>query len=236
MESFYSDDSDVQKGIVIKQRHTRKVVNLCHSLATHLGLSTHDDFLARLIGLFHDVGRFSQFSIYKTFNDAKSENHALMGLKVLADESLLVSLPLKDQENIEFAIKNHNAREIEFVKDPRKMMFAKLIRDADKLDIFRVLRPYLTRNDKEPCSANFIAQFKNGGQCDYSMIRTQNDRKLVRLLWIYDINYSWTLKKVMDKGYVEEVIDSLPQTPDMKEGFAVLDKYIKEKLQQKDSA
>lgn len=38
-----------------------------------------------MIGLFHDVGRFYQFTVYRTFNDALSENHAKLGLKVIKD-------------------------------------------------------------------------------------------------------------------------------------------------------
>ncbi|WP_432748909.1 HD domain-containing protein [Pectinatus haikarae] len=234
IKSFYSKDKNVQEGILIKEEHTRKVTAIAYSLAVHLQMNEHDALLARIIGLFHDIGRFKQFSIYKTFNDAQSENHALLGLKILKEQRLLGELTETDQTLIEFAVKNHNAKQVEPTEDRRYLFFARLIRDADKLDIFRVLQPYLTTDDVEPCSKTFIGQFKNGGQCDYNMIRTQNDRKLVRLLWIYDVNFSWTLDKIVSQGYVAEIVKSLPQTEDMKKGFALLKKYIMHKLQYED--
>lgn len=234
IKSFYNDNKEIQEGISIKEVHTKKVASISGVLAGHLQLNKHDVILAQIIGLFHDIGRFKQFTIYKTFNDALSENHALLGLKVLQEYNLLERLSPDDRQLLEFAIRNHNAKQIEQTKDKRQLLFAKIIRDADKLDIFRVLRPYLTTGDIEPCSAVFVEQFKNGGQCDYKLIRTQNDRKLVRLLWIYDINFSWTLSKIVSQGYVEEIINSLPQTADMKIGFGVLKNYISQKLKQPD--
>ena len=57
-------------------------MNLSRLKRRHLQLSLHDVQLAEIMGLFHDVGRFRQYSIYKTFNDAQSEDHADLGLKV----------------------------------------------------------------------------------------------------------------------------------------------------------
>ena len=234
MKSFYSDDEDIQKAILIKEEHTKKVVNLSEKLAEHLKLDMHDEFLIKFIGLFHDIGRFKQYTLYKTFNDGKSVNHAALGLEILQEIPIMQKLSSDDCELVNFAIGNHNAKQIEAATDPRKIAFAKMIRDIDKLDIFRVLKPYLTYNDIEPCSLDFIEQFKAGGQCDYQKMRTQNDRKLVRLLWIYDLNYSWTLQQILQENYIEEIIKSLPQTNDMQQGFYILDKYIKKKAAQPD--
>lgn len=235
MKSFHTNNLQVDLGITIKETHTLKVADNAEALARRLNLAEHDVLLAKIIGLFHDVGRFKQFSVYKTFNDAASENHALLGLKILKEKRLLVQLPEDERQLIEFAIKNHNTKAIEKTDSKRRLLFAKIIRDADKLDIFRVLRPYLTFDDKEPCSDFFIKQFQDGGQCDYTMIRTQNDRKLVRLLWLYDVNFAWTLGKITEQGYVNEIISALPQTENMQKGFGLLKKYIEKKLQQRDA-
>ncbi len=234
IKSFYNENDEIQQGILTKEFHTKQVVDIAGELAAHLKMNPHDILLAKITALFHDVGRFHQFSVYKTFNDAISENHALLGLKIMRDIPCIKCLDNDDAQIITFAIRNHNAKQIEATADKRKLYFAKLIRDADKLDIFRVLRPYLTTSDEEPCSAAFIRQFQNGGQCDYYEMRTQNDRKLVRLLWIYDVNFAWTLDKIISKGYVDEIIHSLPQTADMKKGFNILHTYISKKLSQKD--
>ena len=152
MKSFYSDDAQVQQGILIKERHTGYVTANCVELAKFLRLPTHDVELAEIIGLFHDVGRFRQYSVYKTFNDADSEDHADLGIKVIAELNFFRELAATDYELVKFTIQNHNKKIVAPTDDARKMLFAKIIRDADKLDIYRVLEPFLAQDnaDKMP--------------------------------------------------------------------------------------
>ena len=135
MKSFYTDDAEVQRGILLKEKHTGYVTSNCVELAKFLNLSNHDVELAEIIGLFHDVGRFYQYQKYKTFNDAQSEDHANLALKVIEGLEFFNELSIDDYELVKFAIKNHNKKVIEPSDDDRKIFFAKLIRDADKLDI-----------------------------------------------------------------------------------------------------
>ena len=90
-----------------------------------LKLSTHDTELAEIIGLFHDVGRFRQYSIYKTFNDADSEDHADLALKVIDELDFFTELADRDYELVKFAIQNHNKKIIAPTDDARKILFAK---------------------------------------------------------------------------------------------------------------
>lgn len=247
MKQFATDDEEVMQGIRIKMIHTGYVTAIARELAQHLQLAPHDVWLAEIMGLFHDVGRFRQYSMYKTFNDAQSEDHADLGLKVLAEEMpYMDDLPAEDAELVRFAIRNHNKKEIEPVADKRKLLFARILRDADKLDIYRVLLPYLTPDgvDKAPnfikadasqlVSPDFVQDFAEGRQADYHRLRTHGDRKLVRLMWVYDINFSWTLRKMMERGYVDLIIKYLPEQEGLAIGIRRLRQYIKEKCAVKD--
>ncbi len=246
MKSFYSDDAEVQRGILIKEKHTGYVTANCIELAKFLKLSTHDAELAEIIGLFHDVGRFRQYSIYKTFNDADSEDHADLALKVIDELEFFKELSAPDYELVRFAIQNHNKKTIAPTDDARKLLFAKIIRDADKLDIYRVLEPFLAQAnaDKMPnfiksagnlvadISPDFVENFVTGNQADYTKIRTNGDRKIVRLMWIYDVNYSWTMRKIVERGYIDKIVANLPMDERVAEGVrrltAHVDKMLKE--------
>ena len=221
MKSFYTEDAEVQQGILIKETHTGYVTSISIELAKHLGLDTHDVQLAEIMGLFHDVGRFRQYSIYKTFNDAQSEDHADLGLKVMDELPFFKELSPEDEALVRFAIKNHNKKEIEPTADRRKLLFAKLLRDADKLDIYRI-------------SPDFVEKFVNGEQVDYRMIRTNGDRKLVRLMWVYDVNFSWTLRKIREKGYISRIIDALPMDENVEKGVKRLLDYTDKKCAEED--
>ena len=244
MKSFYSDDAEVQQGILIKEKHTGYVTANCIELAKFLKLSKHDSELAEIIGLFHDVGRFRQYSIYKTFNDADSEDHADLALKVIDELEFFNELSAQDFDVVKFAIQNHNKKVIAPCADERKILFAKIIRDADKLDIYRVLEPFLAQSnaDKMPnfikstsrlvaeISPDFVENFITGNQADYRKIRTNGDRKIVRLMWIYDVNFSWTMKKIVERGYIEKIVSNLPMDERIAEGVRRLKLHVEEKL------
>lgn len=234
VQSFYNSNEKIQQAMLLKEEHTKKVTAICRDLAMHLGLSTDDCLLAELMGLFHDVGRFEQFTRYQTFNDSISENHALLGLKVIKDLPLAERLSMDDYEAFCFAIANHNAKEIAKTENPRQLFFAQLLRDADKLDIYRVLEPFLQPSDGSGCSEDFLQRFINGEQCDYSQIKTQDDRKLVRLMWVYDVNFSWTLQKIVEADYIRRILACLPQTDLLAEGSKKLSSYVADRLAKKD--
>ncbi|MBR0260986.1 MAG: HD domain-containing protein [Selenomonadaceae bacterium] len=244
MKSFYSDDAQVQQGILIKEKHTGYVTSNCVELAKFLKLSTYDTELAEIIGLFHDVGRFRQYSIYKTFNDADSEDHADLALKVIDELEFFKELSAPDYEIVKFAIQNHNKKLVAPTDDERKILFAKIIRDADKLDIYRVLEPFLAQEnaDKMPqfikstsrlvaeISPDFVENFVTGEQADYRKIRTNGDRKIVRLMWIYDVNFSWTMQKIVERGYIEKIVSNLPMDERVAEGVRRLRLHVEKKL------
>lgn len=232
--TIFFDDAQIVDGIVLKEKHTWKVTNNCERLAKHLGLNEHDKLLAKMIGLFHDVGRFRQFTIYRTFNDALSENHAKLGLSVIKDLSFMKKLSEDDLATLNFAIGNHNAKEIAPTDNKCFLSFAKLIRDADKIDIYRVLKPYLGPTDGTGCSPDFVELFVQGKQCDYTKMRTQDDRKLVRLMWVYDINYAWSLQQIINDNYIEEIIGNLPHDEAMMKGINRLREYMQKKLETPD--
>ncbi|MBR5914275.1 MAG: HD domain-containing protein [Selenomonadaceae bacterium] len=241
MKSFYTDDEEVQNGILIKEKHTGYVTANCIALAKNLNLSQHDVELAEIIGLFHDVGRFYQYKIYKTFNDAQSEDHAELALKVIDQLEFFNELDRNDYDVMRFAIQNHNKRTVAPTDDKRKILFAKLIRDADKLDIYRVLEPYFAQEnaDKMPnfitgrdpnISPDFIKNFVEGEQADYRKIRTNGDRKIVRLMWIYDINFKWTMEKILERGYIEKIVENLPIDENIAKGVQLLRKHVEKIL------
>lgn len=248
MESFYTDDAEVMQGIRIKEIHTGYVTANAVALAKNLHLSPHDAALAEIIGLFHDVGRFRQYTLYQTFNDAMSEDHAALGLKVLSELPFMKELSPIDIECIHFAISRHNKMSIGRAPSALALTLAKLIRDADKLDIYRVLEPYLSSEGAKKApkfikaaasdlvSEKILTCFLEGKQADYHWIKTHGDRKAVRLLWVYDISYAYTLREIMKRGYVDKIISFLPKQEGLDRGIAKLRTYIETKCRSEDIA
>ena len=78
--SFY--DAENQR-IALKVEHSKRVADLCETIAKSNGMKQEDLDLAWLIGLLHDIGRFEQLRRWDTFSDARSTNHAKLGAEVL---------------------------------------------------------------------------------------------------------------------------------------------------------
>ena len=99
-----------------------------------------------------------------------------------------------------------------------------------------MLSPCIAPSDGTGFSPDFLEQFVAGEQCDYTRIRTQDDRKLVRLMWVYDVNFSWTLQRIGERGYVDRIIACLPDTPEVAEGAQRLRAYMAAKCAATDTA
>lgn len=246
--SFDIHGEDVENAFFGKKKHIAFVRKYSKELAQNLKLDEHLTDLAELIGLCHDLGRFTQYEKYQTFNDAVSVDHAVLAIKLFDSCPYKDELSERDLFLMQFAIFNHNKKEIEYTDDEDARTLAKIIRDADKLDIYRVLHPYLTSdslkgapnfvqaNASHDVSPEFVDIFVEGKQADYRQIKTHGDRKLVRLLWVYDMNYTWTIKKLKETGYINEIIESLyPKTERMEIGIKKLWEYIDKKIDEEDA-
>lgn len=126
--------------INLKYYHTLRVTNFCKEIAASLNLSNDDIEISELIGLLHDIGRFEQIRVYNTFIDKDSIDHADYGVEILKVNNLITQFVSDNEiQNIVLtAIHNHNKFSIESGLDERINLFCKIIRDADKLDIFNI--------------------------------------------------------------------------------------------------
>ncbi len=129
--------------IKLKIDHTYRVAELCELIARNLKLDEYETDVAWLTGMLHDVGRFEQIKRYNTFNDAQSVDHANFGADLLFKEGLIDTYVDGFHDDkygviVENAIRNHSAFRIDERLDDYTVMFCNILRDADKVDIFRV--------------------------------------------------------------------------------------------------
>lgn len=150
-ESFknYLKDYDIEDGnIKLKIRHTYEVVQKSEYIAKGLNLDGEDIELAKLIGLLHDIGRFEQVKQTSDFIDNDEFDHADYGVKVLFENGMIRDFidDNKYDDIIKKTIYNHNKYKIEEGLNEKELLHSKIIRDADKLDNFRVKEKEHFRN------------------------------------------------------------------------------------------
>jgi hypothetical protein len=246
VRGFYtSDDEFLNANIQLKECHTHCVCNEMRQLTTALKMDENDTLIAETIALFHDVGRFPQFQKYRTYKDTISENHCLLALKMLAEHNVLAVLSDDDRVVIERAIEFHGIKELPSLDD-RTLHFAKLIRDADKIDIFELLVENYRLMADEPEKFKWEVEFPDTPECNpevihallnkqlihYDQIKTINDAKLLQLGWVYDVYFDYSLKQISDRGYLQAIINLLPQTEEVKQVTDYVLSYVKKRVHQ----
>ncbi len=242
---FYADGDDyLNENIKLKECHTHRVCNEMRQLATALRLDEDDYRLAEAIALLHDVGRFPQIQTYRTYNDAQSDNHCLLGVKVLQEADVLKNLDADERAVIETCVEVHGAKELPNL-DVGTALFAKLIRDADKIDIYELLIENYRILAEEPENFKWEVEFPDTPECNpeildaimnqqlvhYSKIKTINDAKLLQLGWVYDVYFDFSLKQIYDRGYLQALIDLLPKNEPVQKATTKLLDYTRARIE-----
>lgn len=202
------------KKIALKVAHIERVSQIAKRIAENLNLSKEDIGLAELIGLLHDIGRFEQARIYHTFVDKDSINHGEYGIKILFEEGLIRKFieDNKFDEIIKVSILNHNRSKIEEGLSEKELLHAKIIRDADKTDIFYVL---ITDDKKaiwessdlsnDTISDEIYREFIEDKVIDYQNRKTSADILVSHYAYIYDLNFKQTLQIIREKKYLDKL-------------------------------
>lgn len=242
IDQFIKFHPDLSENINIKADHSKKVREEIAGLAKSLSLSEKDQLLAETIGLFHDIGRFKQYVKYQTFSDSRSQNHAELGVEVLKENNILAELSEIEQEIIYKSINNHSRAEIIPDKNEKVIFFSKLIRDADKLDIWRLITEYYMVKEQANGNGNKTIELElpdNNEISDEVMdaiinkkvvlkesMRTLNDFKLLQIAWLFDLNFTYSIKRVQEKKYLEKIFNTLPANPKINRIKEIVNDYF----------
>lgn len=202
-----------------KIKHSYRVIDVAEDIAKSLKLAEEDISLAKLIALLHDIGRFEQIRIYNTFSDKDSIDHADFGVKVLFEDNLIRNFIKEDRfdDIIYKAIKNHNKYKIEEGLTERGLLHTKIIRDADKTDIFEVYIREIENNEdaifnfdelqKQKISEKVLEAVEENRLVNSFDIVTELDKYVKALAFIFDYNYKRGLEIVKNKKYIDRLID-----------------------------
>jgi len=231
-------DDDL-RNYLLKEVHTHRVRDAAVAIAMELGCNSTDLLLAEAIGLLHDVGRFPQYREYRTFKDADSVNHAARGVRVIAEEGILAGLPPEEHRLIIRSVALHNVYRMPGFLGEREDYFLRLIRDADKLDIWRVFLEYYALPEEErasavglgfpdhpDCSPEILGAIADGEMINLVNVKTLNDFKLLQLSWIFDLNFAPTRRLFRERGYLEAFAAALPSDEEVRNTLAVIESYL----------
>lgn len=224
--------------IALKIAHIYRTAENAKKLAENLQLSEEDQKLAELIGLLHDIGRFEQIKNYNTFLDSKSVNHGEYGIKVLFEDGHIKSF-IEDRsydEIIYKAVLNHNRNQIEEGLNQRELLHAKIIRDADKLDIlyiqtFEKIETLYGESNilKKEITPVIFEQYLQNKKINYKDIKQDYDLLIAHIAFIFDIYFNHTLRSIEENQYIEKMLERFEfRNETLKEQIDIAYKQAKE--------
>ena len=224
--------------------HSFRVMEKAGQIAKSLSLPNEEIELSKLIGLLHDIGRFEQERIYKTFKDHESIDHGDLGVEILKKNKYIRKYIEEDKyDNIILkAIKNHNKFKIEEGLSKQELLFAKIVRDADKLDIFyEGVEMFWTKSEEieqvnnSKLSDNVIEAFNNNNLIDRKVVLTKADRIISFIGFIFDINFKYDFEVLKKEDYINKILDKFEFIDEvtsnkMKNARGIANEYIEKQL------
>jgi hypothetical protein len=214
----------------LKRIHSFKVADEISVIARRLGLDEPALLVAKTIGLLHDVGRFQQFKAYGTFNDFASLDHGDLGERIVAANSLLADFDPLQRTIIAKSIRYHNKKSLPYGESESILFFTKLIRDADKLDIYRVVTEGMAGQETGTLpgdiSEALIADLMAGGKADYKRLRNSAEMRVMHIGWIFDINFEPTFRLIRERNYLDILAAALPRA----DGIEVFIRKVRSRL------
>lgn len=211
----YTENYDLEnERIKNKQEHSIRVMKVAKQIAEKLNLGVEQVEIATLIGLLHDIARFEQYTKYKTFHDLESIDHGDYAVKILDKDLRKYIETDKYDEIIKKAIKNHNKYKIEDGLTDEEMLYAKLIRDADKIDIlYESVEIFWKGRENEVeesvLSEKILEQIKSNSQVKREKGRHLKgiDEIMSVISLIYDINFKQSLEIIKENDYINKILN-----------------------------
>jgi hypothetical protein len=226
---FYTGDAGLDRIYALKENHTARVCMTIRRLGKALELTPDELCLAEAAGLLHDVGRFPQYSRHRTFRDQDSEDHGRLGLRVINRHELLSALGPAERRQIAQAVAHHNAADLPPLADTAALFLLKLLRDADKLDIWKVVIGHFsgrgqtrkaviefTPSGNGHCSPDVLAALRSSRVVPIDAIHSECDAKLLYISWVFDLNFPVSFRETLRGRYVDRLAATLPLSPEVR--------------------
>ena len=214
VDTYRGQDGVLPPMMQLKLVHTRKVVEAACAIAKGEGFDAPTARACEAAALLHDTGRYEQLRVYNTFRDSDSVDHAVFSHDIVKEKGWLDGW--EDKDAILAAVLYHNRREIPEGLDPLTLACSRTVRDADKLDIFRVLEDQIATTDWRHDAKAFwnlpttaapnpvVAEaIREGRPVDYQDIKSLADFVLIQVGWMVSgLEYATSRRLCAARGHL----------------------------------
>lgn len=208
----------------LKQEHTARVCRAMEMLCASLDLDGPKTARACAAAMVHDMGRFPQFAVFHTYSDARSKNHAALGCREIVKSNILSHLSVTDRQLILRAVALHNRPRLSAKLGRDLNLLARLLRDADKIDIFNVMKDHYLNPNPDSSHGFITHNLHDDGkipetaaqelietrQNDLSFVNTLNDMRVFQAGMVYDLNFPAAAVAILDLDVIPVLLGGIP--------------------------
>lgn len=206
----------------IKLEHTMRVMENAGAIAAGENFSEGLERVCLLAGLYHDLARFDQYLQFGTFRDAISFNHGYAGARILRKEGRLKNEDAETAHLVLAAIACHNRRFLPAPLQGEFAVVANVLRNADKLDIVRIMAGHLAHkpynptvilslpDDENLCGEKVIEDALAGRTASYEDLRSVNDFRVLLGTWHNDLHFESSRRLYIEMDYGRQIVAGLP--------------------------
>ena len=205
VDTYREADGELPVMMRLKRVHTGFVVKNAEAIADGEGFTDEEREVSQAAALLHDTGRYEQLRCYNTFKDSESVDHAVFSHDIVLEKGWLDQIEEvkvkgegeQRKDSILKAVLYHNRRDLPEGMDPLTEVASHTVRDADKLDIFRVLEDQVEHTDWKGDSRAFwnlsvsappnpvvVECIEKGQPVDYQNIKSLSDFVLIQVGWM----------------------------------------------------
>ncbi|MCQ2388260.1 MAG: HD domain-containing protein [Kiritimatiellae bacterium] len=228
VDGYRDADRKLPPMMQLKREHTAFVVANAKAVVDGENFESHLARVSLAAAWLHDTGRYEQLKRYDTFRDSDSVDHAVFSHDIVRKKGWLDACDPSVRDAILNAVLWHNRRDLPPCGDPVTLSAAHVVRDADKLDIFRVLEHQVATTDwRSDCRAfwnlpttaepnpKVVEAILDGNPVDYQNIRSLADFVLIQVGWMVSgLHYDTTRKLAAERGHLAFRRDFLHQITD----------------------
>ena len=214
VDTFRGADGHLPPMMQLKLVHTMKVVEAARRIAAEECFDDRTSLACEAAALLHDTGRYEQLRVYNTFRDSDSVDHAVFSHDIVKEKGWLAGWD--DRAAILSAVLYHNRRDIPDGLDPLTLTCSRTVRDADKLDIFRVLEDQIKSTDWRHDARAFwnlpttaapnpeVAEaIRVGRPVEYQKIKSLADFVLIQVGWMVNgLEYDTSRRICRERGHL----------------------------------
>ena len=236
VDTYRAADGTLPAMMRLKRIHTAFVVKNAEAIADGEGFTPEEREVSLAAALLHDTGRYEQLRLYNTFKDSESVDHAVFSHDIVKEKGWLDQVLGESKSEAEAeqwkdailkAVLYHNRRDLpKEIENPSftftshlhlASIAAHTVRDADKMDIFRVLEDQVAHTDWKSDSRAFwnlavsappnpvvVDCIERGRPVDYQTIQSLSDFVLIQVGWmISGLHFATSRRLCRERGHLE---------------------------------